>query len=98
MLASIGIGIATTSLVGNAIGANNTELGIKYSKEVIGTVILIEILVVVPLMNVLGEDLIMLFTADATVLAIGTEVIPLLSIFAVFDAVQVRLNNNNNEY
>lgn len=83
----LGLGIATASIVGNALGAQRREFSIKMSILSIRLLVVVELCMVVIIM-LLGRSLGQIFTNDEDILNVTQEVIPYLGLFGLFDGIQ----------
>ena len=83
----LGVGVATSSLVGNALGAQLKTLAIKLGKLVLGSILFLEIILGVALFF-LGPYFVDLFTNDPKVMEVANGAVPFLSIFTMIDGVQ----------
>mmetsp|Transcript_13335 Transcript_13335/g.12084 ORF Transcript_13335/g.12084 Transcript_13335/m.12084 type:complete len:562 (+) Transcript_13335:43-1728(+) len=83
----LGIGIGTSSLVGNALGAGKKQLAIQLARLSIKTIVVIQSMVAI-LLYFFGHYFVGFFTKDENVKAIANSVMPFLSIFTILDALQ----------
>jgi MATE family multidrug resistance protein len=83
----MGIGIATSSLVGNALGARFKQLAIQLGKLSLVATFILE-LFIGTLMWFLGPLFVSLFTDDANVVHVANNAIPFLSLFTIIDGMQ----------
>lgn len=83
----LGVASASSSLVGNSLGASKVALASSIGKIAIFTIIAFEILVGL-LIYFFGTDFVSLFTEDVKVINIVDSVIPFLSLFVMLDGLQ----------
>jgi len=83
----LGIAVACSSIVGNALGAGKVSLASAIGKLSMGTIVCFEIIVGITI-YFLGPAFVRLFTEDMKVVDIVDSVIPFLSIFAMLDGLQ----------
>ena len=83
----LGLGIASTSLVGNALGAGKTESAIRFGKLALGTIVVLEIFLGFCIYFG-GRYFVDIFTSDPGVRAVAIKIMPFLSLFAMIDGLQ----------
>jgi multidrug resistance protein, MATE family len=83
----LGLGIATASIVGNALGGRRKEFSIRMSHISIRLLVVIE-LVMIGVIMLLGRSLGQIFTNHEDILNVTEEVIPYLGLFGLFDGIQ----------
>jgi MATE family multidrug resistance protein len=83
----MGIGITSSSLVGNALGASKTNLAIKVGKVSIYFTLTIEFIVALALIFG-GNCFVGVFTSDTTVKKYTSNAMPFLSLFVIVDGIQ----------
>jgi MATE family multidrug resistance protein len=83
-----GLGVAATSLVGNALGAQRRALSIQLSNLSLQSTLVIEVIVAVCVYT-WGENFINMCTPDETVRRLASANLPFLSAFTIVDGLQV---------
>jgi MATE family multidrug resistance protein len=83
----LGIGIACTSLVGNAIGANCFQLAKSIGNLSIELVLVVQSVLAITLWYG-GETIIHIFSQDEEVITMASQAMPYLSIFIILDGLQ----------
>jgi MATE family multidrug resistance protein len=83
----LGLGVATASLVGNALGAHSKGLAIQLGKLALVTIGVLELVLGLSLYFI-GPFFVDLFTNEPKVMAVANGVVPFLSVFTVFDGIQ----------
>lgn len=83
----LGLGIASSSLVGNALGAMKKDFAVQLSRLIILVSFVLQSFVGILLM-LFGTYFVRVFTKNENVLAISSSTLPFLSIFTLFDALQ----------
>ena len=87
VMIAAGLGLATTSLVGNALGANMKTLAVKIGRLVILSVVVVDLLVGLVLL-LYGTNFVNLFTSDSSVLQIADSVVPFLAFSVTIKGIQ----------
>jgi uncharacterized membrane protein (DUF485 family) len=82
-----GLGVAATSLVGNALGAQKTQLAIQLSRLSLLVILSLEI-VVGTSVYLWGANFIDLCTPDEVVRKMAKSTLPFLSVFTIVDGLQ----------
>ena len=80
-------GIATASIVGNALGAKQRSLAVSISNLAICTVMVVQVAVGCGIL-LGGKYFIRSFTKDPAVAQVAVNALPYLAIFTWFDAIQ----------
>lgn len=83
----LGMGVATTSLVGNSLGAGKKNLAIQLGKLSLLSIFGLE-LVIGTILFICGPYFVDLFTNDEEVQHVANRAIPFLSIFTMIDGLQ----------
>jgi len=84
----LGISITTTSMVGNALGADKKRLAIQLSHTSLGIMLALEICVIGPLILWLGPSFVAAFTEDPEVKILARQTVHLLAFLVVGDGMQ----------
>ncbi|MHC4795364.1 MAG: MATE family efflux transporter [Planctomycetota bacterium] len=89
---AIGIGIAVSTIVGRSIGQGRHDLARRRAR--LGTLINMIYMGVMAVIFVLfGREFMQIFSDDATVINIGTQLMVFVAIFQLFDAVAITYSN-----
>lgn len=80
----LGTGIATASLVGNALGAGNREVAIDVAHLAFQVIICLEVVLGI-VIYFFGHFFVQLFTDEVDILKVADSVMPFLSIFVMAD-------------
>jgi multidrug resistance protein, MATE family len=83
----LGLGIAASSLVGQALGSHRPDLGLKYAAAAFVCLLLVELLIC-PLIYFYSVSFIRLFTTDTQVIDICLRVTVVITIFSIVDGIQ----------
>jgi MATE family multidrug resistance protein len=83
----LGLGIATASLVGNAIGAKKRALAVQLAKLSLATICVMEGILAI-LVTLKGDLFINFFTPDENVRAIAKQSLFFMGFFCFFDSIQ----------
>jgi hypothetical protein len=83
----LGLGIATTSLVGNSMGANRITLAKQISHIAVQAICCLELFVGCSI-YLFGRNFVEIFTSNIDILRVVEKAIPFLSIFTFFDGLQ----------
>lgn len=86
----LGLGIAATTVVGNALGAGQIELARSLSKLVVGILLCCEF-IVSPAILLFGTHFVSLFSSDELVLSIARSSVPVLAVFTIADGLSAVL-------
>jgi MATE family multidrug resistance protein len=86
----LGLGIAATTVVGNALGAGEVELARSLSKLVVYILLGCE-LIVSPAILLFGTHFVSLFSSDELVLSIARSSVPVLAVFTIVDGLSAVL-------
>lgn len=81
------VGIATASLVGNALGAKKRSLAINIGDLSIATIIIVQIFIGFAI-HYAGKYFVYSFTKDEAVAMVAIKALPFLAVFTWFDALQ----------
>jgi multidrug resistance protein, MATE family len=82
------MGAATNILVGNALGASKQKLAIDMGRTSLGTIVLIEGVVIMPAMLLGGGAFVRMYSTDAAVMWETMRAIPILAAASFCDGVQ----------
>lgn len=83
----LGLGISSSSLIGNSIGAQYKLLAIRIGKLSIASILVLEIFISM-IMLFFGSYFVDLFTNDENVKEVANNVVPFLAIFTLIDGLQ----------
>lgn len=83
----LGLGVACSSLVGNAIGAGMVPLAKDIGKLSIKTIVVLEVFIGISIVF-LGRFFVDLFSNDPRVIQVANRAVPFLSAFAMIDGLQ----------
>ena len=83
----LGLGVACSSLVGNALGAGHKNLAIQIGKLSIATTVVLEVVIGI-LLLILGSYFVDLFSNDNSVKRVANRAVPFLAVFAMIDGLQ----------
>jgi MATE family multidrug resistance protein len=83
----LGISVAASSLVGNAIGANNMKFAKELSNLCLITLLMCDV-IISPTILFGSRHFIKLFTTDVKVIQTCSNIVPVIAVFTIFDGVQ----------
>lgn len=84
----LGISVATSSIVGNVLGADKKRLAIQLSHTSLGIMLALELCVIGPLILWLGPSFVAAFTEDPEVRLLARRTVHLLAFLVVGDGMQ----------
>ncbi|NRA25587.1 MAG: MATE family efflux transporter, partial [Oleispira sp.] len=84
ILPCVGLGIASTSLVSHALGANNSEDAYRWGWEVVRIATFLMLLLGLPL-SFFADSILRIFTQDELLIALGTQPLQITGISITFE-------------
>jgi putative MATE family efflux protein len=84
ILPCVGLGIASTSLVSHALGANNQENAYQWGWEVVRLAIFLMLLLGLPI-SLFADTILRIFTHDEHLIALGTRPLQITGISIIFE-------------